>query len=264
MKIGIVGASGRMGKMLVQEVIKTNGCELSGGIEKIYNVGKDIAQVAGLEPIGIEITNNAEELIKQSDAIIDFTSPEATLEFAKLTAKYNKIHIIGTTGLSNEDEAKLEEYANQTAIVYAGNMSVGINLLLDLVEKTASTIGGSCDIEIVEMHHRHKVDAPSGTALMLGKAAAKGLNVNFDEVKVLSREGVTGERKQGEIGFATLRGGGVVGDHTVMFVSDEERIELTHKASSRVIFADGAVHAALWAEGKKTGLYTMKDVLGFK
>ncbi len=264
MKIGIIGASGRMGQTLVRGVITHPDCELSGGIERVgnSNIGLDIAKVAGLEPIGLEITTSAEDLIRNSDAIIDFTAPEATLEIAKITARMNKVHVIGTTGFTNEQEAELKEYAKDTTIIWSYNMSVGINILLGLVEKAASILDDSVDIEIVEMHHKHKVDAPSGTAIALGRAAAEGRGVAFDDVKNLSREGIVGERTQGEIGFATLRGGEVIGDHTVMFASGNDRIELTHKASDRSIFASGAIRAALWGKDKSTGLFTMKDVLG--
>ncbi|HSV29277.1 MAG TPA: 4-hydroxy-tetrahydrodipicolinate reductase, partial [Candidatus Omnitrophota bacterium] len=196
------------------------------------------------------------------DAVIDFTAPAATVTHAGMAAAAGKVLVVGTTGLSKDDEAKLQQAADRVPVVYAPNFSVGVNLLMALTERAASILGDDYDIEIVEMHHRHKVDAPSGTALGLGRAAAAGRGVPLDSVWCKARDGHTGARPKGEIGFATLRGGDVVGDHTVMFAAEGERVELTHKASSRAVFAKGAVRAALWAKGKPAGLYTMRDVLG--
>lgn len=266
MKIGIVGCAGRMGQMLVQEVLKTGGCTLAGGTEQPGNpsLGKDVAALSGAEPAGFLVTDDAEALVTGSDAVIDFTRPDATLAHAQIAAQSGTIHIIGTTGLNDIQQAVLARAAETTALVQAANMSVGVNLLLGLTRQAAAILGDDYDIEVVEMHHRHKVDAPSGTALALGQAAAEGRKVNLDEVSQRVRDGITGPRKTGDIGFATLRGGDVVGDHTVILASDGERIEISHKAGSREVFARGAVRAALWAEGKEPGLYSMRDVLGFE
>lgn len=258
MKIGIIGCAGRMGKTLVEEILGRNDCTLSGGTERASSplIGTEIAPGSK-----VKVSDNIEKLVEMSDAVIDFTKPEVSLNTAEFCAKHKRIHIIGTTGFSDQQRKLLEICAKETAILISSNMSVGVNLLQMLVEKVASVLGDEFDIEIVEMHHRKKVDAPSGTALSLGEAAAKGRKVSLDKVATKSREGITGERNKGEVGFATLRGGDVVGDHTVIFAGDGERIELTHKASNRTIYAKGAVRAALWAKGKKPGLYSISDVL---
>lgn len=263
MKIGVVGSGGRMGQALVREITTTKNVVFAGGVEREGSqaVGKDVGIVAGIEPLGMVVSTDREALFREADAVIDFTTPENTLICASLAAKHNTAHIIGTTGMTDADKEQLACYAKETPIIWSANMSIGVNILMGLVEKAASILDDSYDIEIVEMHHRHKVDAPSGTALVLGEAAAKGREVNFKEQAILSREGITGARKQGTIGFATLRGGDVVGDHSVIFAGEGERIEITHKSSSRTIYAKGAVRAALWASNKKTGLYSMKDVL---
>jgi len=196
--------------------------------------------------------------------VIDFTSPVATVNHAKLAARHGTTLIVGTTGMLPDDIAQLQDSAQETTIIQAPNMSLGVNLAFAMTEKVAAMLPDDWDIEIIEMHHKHKVDAPSGTALGLGRAAAKGRGVDLDDVAETVRDGVTGARTQGNIGFATLRGGDVVGDHTVIFAIEGERFELTHKASSRVIFARGAVQAALWSADKKTGFYDMQDVLGLK
>lgn len=265
MKIGIVGCAGRMGRMLVEEVINVDGAELAGGTERAGSplLGEDPAVVAAVGKSGTQIYDNAETLFQIADAVIDFTAPAATVAHAQLAAKYKKIHVIGTTGLSDQDQAVIAEAARHTAIIQAPNMSVGVNLAFALTEQVARTLGDEWDIEIVEMHHKHKVDAPSGTALGLGRAAAAGRGVDLNAVADKVRDGHTGARTRGDIGFATLRGGDVVGDHTVIFAIEGERFELTHKASSRSIFARGAVRGALWAEGKAPGIYSMKEVLGF-
>ncbi len=263
-KIGIVGCSGRMGQMLVREVVATKGAALAGGTERPGSeaVGSDVAQLAGLAPSGLPALDDAAQLFRQSDAVIDFTSPAATVLHAGLAAEQKKVLVVGTTGLTPDHEVALQQAAAQTAVVYAPNFSIGVTLLATLVEKAASILDPSYDIEIVEMHHRHKVDAPSGTALGLGRAAAKGRDVALDQVWCKARDGHTGPRPPGEIGFATLRGGDVVGDHDVIFATEGERLVLGHKASSRQVFAKGAVRAALWAAGRPPGLYTMRDVLG--
>ncbi len=263
MKIGIVGCAGRMGRMLAEAVLAAEGCALAGGTERPGGdaVGRDIGELVGRGPLGIPVITDPGQLIAASDAVIDFTTPAATVSHAMLAASAKKILVVGTTGLSAEDEAQLRKASDSTPVVYAPNFSVGVNLLMALTERAAAILGDDYDIEIVEMHHRHKVDAPSGTALGLGRAAATGREVGLDQVWCKSRDGHTGARPRGEIGFATLRGGDVVGDHTVMFAADGERVELTHKASSRAVFARGAVRAAQWAHGKPAGLYTMRDVL---
>lgn len=266
MKIGVAGAAGRMGRMNLSQIISTDGVQVASALEVKGSefVGKNAYQLAGyaLSADFVEITDDIDEFISKCDAVIDFTAPSSTLNLAKKIAEKGKIHVVGTTGMSKDDEAILKEYSKNARIVYAPNMSIGVNVLLALVEKAASILDDSYDIEIVEMHHNKKVDAPSGTALGLGKAAAKGREIELDKVWCKSRDGHTGARPKGEIGFATLRGGDVVGDHTVIFATDGERIELTHKASSRAVFAKGAVRACIWAKDKKPGLYNMVDVLG--
>jgi 4-hydroxy-tetrahydrodipicolinate reductase len=266
MKIGIVGCTGRMGRMLVQAVVNTDGAELAGGTERDTSpfIGQDPAVVAGEEPTGAKIITDADALFAACDAVIDFTVPAATVTHAKLAAKHNTNLVIGTTGLSADDQAIIADAAKSTTIIQAPNMSLGVNLAFAITEKVAAMLNDDWDIEIVEMHHKHKVDAPSGTALGLGRAAAAGRGVNLDTVADKVRDGVTGERKKGDIGFATLRGGDVVGDHTVVFAIEGERFEITHKASSRVIFARGAVRGALWSKDTTPGLYDMQDVLGLK
>ncbi len=262
--IGIAGGAGRMGQMLVREVTATEGCALIGAIEGQGHpaLGKDIAVNAGLEPIGIAIDDDAETLFATAQTVIEFTLPEATVAHAALAAQSKAAHIIGTTGLDAAQAEEIRKAARHTAIVWAPNMSLGVNLLLALSEQVAGILGDDYDIEIVEMHHRHKIDAPSGTALGLGEAAARGRGVELDKVAQRGRDGGTGARKGGDIGFASLRGGDVVGEHTVVFAGAGERVELTHKAADRQIFSRGAVRAALWAHDKPPGLYAMADVLG--
>lgn len=266
MKIGIVGCTGRMGRMLVQTVTATEGAELAGGTELPTSpfIGHDPAVVAGEEPCGAKITDDADALFASVDAVIDFTIPAATVRHAKLAAKHGTNLIIGTTGLSADDQAIIDEAAQSTTIIQAPNMSLGVNLAFAVTEKVASMLNDEWDIEVVEMHHKHKIDAPSGTALGLGRAAAAGRGVDLNEVADKVRDGVTGARKKGDIGFATLRGGDVVGDHTVVFAIEGERFEITHKASSRVIFARGAVKGAMWSKDAGNGIFDMQDVLGLK
>jgi len=263
-KIGIVGCAGRMGQMLMKEVLDTNGVSLSGGTERTGGpaLGRDIGELLGRGALGLTIIDDARALFAASDAVIDFTARDATVAHAKIAAELGKVHVVGTTGLEAEHEAELKAAAAKTQIVYAPNFSIGVNLLLGLVKQVAGILDETYDIEVVEMHHHHKVDSPSGTALGLGRAAAAGRQVKLEDVWMKQRDGIIGARKPGEIGFATLRGGDVVGDHTVMFAADGERIELSHKASSRAVFAKGAVRAARWAVGKPAGLYSMADVLG--
>lgn len=265
MKIAIVGAAGRMGRMLVAAVVQAEGAVLVGGSEATGHpdLGKDLGVLAGLDAQAVVLTSDTRALFEAADAVIDFTVPAATAAHAALAAETGTVLVIGTTGLQVQHQDAIERAANKTALVQAANYSVGVNVLQGLVEQAARILPEIYDIEIVEMHHRHKVDAPSGTALALGHAAAKGRDVNLDDVADKVRDGITGARRSGDIGFATLRGGDVVGDHTVMFAGPGERVEITHKAASREIFASGAVRAAIWACGQKPGLYSMQDVLGF-
>lgn len=263
-RIGVMGSGGRMGQMLVREIANTKDCVVSGGTESPNSdkIGHDIGEVAGLGALNVKIVGDAEAVFDASDAVIDFTAPAATVAHAKLAAAKGKVLVIGTTGLIAADDAAIAEAAQRTAIVRAPNMSLAVNLLFALTEQVAARLGTEFDIEIMEIHHRHKVDAPSGTALALGEAAARGRGVKLKDVEIRGRHGHTGPRPTAGIGFAALRGGAEVGDHTVMFCGPAERIELTHKAASRQIYASGAVRAALWARDKKPGLYGMKDVLG--
>ena len=264
MKIGIVGCAGRMGRMLSAAVLETAGIDLAGGTEQPGNtaVGEDLGTLAGVQPIGIAVGDDPNALFAGVDAVIDFTIPAATVAHARMAAAEKTALVVGTTGLSDQDMAILAEAGTETAIVQAGNMSLGVNLLMGLAEQVARSLGAAYDIEVVEMHHKHKIDAPSGTALMLGKAAAAGRGIDHDRDAVMSREGETGARPDGAIGYATLRGGDVIGEHSLIFAGPGERIELAHKATDRGLFAKGAVHATLWAAGRAPGLYTMRDVLG--
>lgn len=261
--IGIVGCAGRMGRMVIQEVLATEGCAIAGGTEMPGgHIGSDLGSLVGIDPIGISVGDDPHTLFSSADAVIDFTVPVATRRHAEAAAETGTAYVVGTTGLSPEDQVVVDSAAQKAPIVQAPNFSVGVNLLFALTKQMAAKLGPDYDIEVLEMHHRHKVDAPSGTALGIGQAAAAGRAVPLDDVARYAREGQTGPRATGEIGFATLRGGGVIGDHTVMFANEAERLELTHKASSRDIFAGGAVRAALWLQGKESGLYGMADVLG--
>jgi 4-hydroxy-tetrahydrodipicolinate reductase len=259
-----MGAAGRMGRELVRAVATVEGCQVAGGIEPAGSkaIGQDIGVLAGLGELGARITSDPLELIARVDAILDFTAPAATVEFAGLAANARIVHVIGTTGMEERHEAAIKAAARHATIVKSGNMSLGVNLLVALTRKVAEALDEDFDIEIVEMHHRHKVDAPSGTALMMGEAAAAGRKISLKERADRGRDGQTGARKRGNIGFAALRGGSVVGEHTAIFAADGERIELSHIASDRSIFARGAVKAAMWGRGKGPGLYSMTDVLG--
>lgn len=264
MKLAVMGASGRMGRELIRAVHETQGCVVAGGTETPGSdaVGADLGELAGIGPLGVQVTDQPLELFAGIDGILDFTVPAATIQFAELSAQARIVHVMGTTGFSADDEKKIEAAGRHATIIKAGNMSLGVNLLVALTKKVAAALDEDFDIEVLEMHHRHKVDAPSGTALMLGQAAAEGREIELDEHSVRSRDGQTGARKRGDIGFATLRGGSVVGEHSVIFAADGERIELTHKAADRGIFARGGVKAALWGKGKAPGVYSMADVLG--
>ncbi len=264
MKIGVVGAAGRMGGAVIRQVTETDGCAVVAASEAQGSpaVGRDAGELAGIGAIGVTVSADPRALFAKSDAVIEFSSPTATIDHARVAADARCIHIIGTTGLDGEQEKTLAAAAEKTAIVHAPNMSLAVNILFALTRQVAHLLDDEFDIEIVEMHHRHKVDAPSGTALGLGRAAAAGRGVDLDVVSQMVREGHTGPRKRGDIGFATLRGGDVVGDHSVIFAADGERIELVHKAAGRQIFARGAVRAALWSREKSPGLYSMHDVIG--
>ena len=266
MKLAIAGAAGRMGRVLTRIVNETPGAEVAGGLEPAGSphLGADMGELAGIGRLDVAISADPLELFTRIDGLIDFTVPAATLALAELAAQARIVHVIGTTGIDEAGEARIRAAARHARIVKSGNMSLGVNLLASLVRKVAATLGEEYDIEIVEMHHKHKIDAPSGTALMLGEAAAKGRGIDLRTRAVRSRDGHTGARAAGDIGFATLRGGSVVGEHTVMFAGETERIELTHKASSREMFARGAVRAAQWAMDKPPGLYAMADVLGLE
>jgi 4-hydroxy-tetrahydrodipicolinate reductase len=265
-RIGIMGGGGRMGRMLIAEVAALDGCSLAGAAEAPSSalIGCDLGELAGIGALGLPMTADRPSLFAASDVVIDFTTPAASIAHAELAAALGKALVIGTTGLDKGQKAALEAAAERTPIVWAPNMSLAVNLLLGLVEQVAARLGEDFDIEIIEMHHRGKVDAPSGTALALGRAAAAGRGLDLDRRSLRARDGITGARPTGDIGFATLRGGDVVGDHTVIFAGMGERLELTHRASSRQIFARGAVRAACWVAGKPPGLYDIKDVLGLR
>jgi 4-hydroxy-tetrahydrodipicolinate reductase len=264
MRLVVAGAGGRMGRTLVKAIAETNGVILTGAVDASGStaLGRDAGELAGLGANGIKVVADAESLLAQADGLINFTIPAATVALAESVAKKGLVHVIGTTGLSAEEELRIESAAQRSTIVKAGNMSLGVNLLAALVRRVARTLDQEFDIEIVEMHHNKKIDAPSGTALMFGRAAAEGRNVDLAKRSERGRDGHTGARGPGNIGFAALRGGTVVGDHSVIFAGPAERIELTHKAEDRMIFARGAVKAAMWAYGRKPGLYSMADVLG--
>jgi 4-hydroxy-tetrahydrodipicolinate reductase len=264
MGLVVVGAAGRMGRMLVKTISETEACTLAGAVEQPGSIaiGEDAGLLAGAGRASVAITDDAETAFAQADGVLDFTAPAASVSFAELAAKTGLVHVVGTTGLGEQHFAKLREAAKRARIVQSGNMSMGVNLLAALARKVAATLGEDFDIEVLEMHHRMKVDAPSGTALLLGEAAAEGRAVALKERAVRSRDGHTGKRRPGDIGFATLRGGTVVGEHSVIFAGPTERIELVHKAEDRALFARGAIRAALWARDQKPGYYTMADVLG--
>jgi len=263
-RIGVVGCAGRVGRMLVADIAATEGCALAGGVARPGSsvLGQDVGELAGIGRLGIAVGDNAEALLRGSDVAIEFTTPAATAEHATLAARLGKPVVIGTTGLHGAEEEAVREAARQVPIVWAANTSLGINLLMGLVEQVASRLGPDWDIEIMEMHHRHKVDAPSGTALALGRAAATARGARFDEVAQRGRDGITGPRPAGAIGFAALRGGDNIGEHHVLFAGLGEQLELTHRATNRGIYSKGAVRAALWVAGKPPGLYGMKEVLG--
>ncbi|HRJ68586.1 MAG TPA: 4-hydroxy-tetrahydrodipicolinate reductase [Beijerinckiaceae bacterium] len=264
LRLAVVGAGGRMGRTLVRAITEAGGVRLSGALERpgAPALGQDAGLLAGLPALGVVVTDDINTAFADADGIIDFTAPEATRAFAACAAEKGLIHIIGTTGLAEADFAAISDAGRTAVVVQSGNMSLGVNLLAALVKRAAAALGPEFDIEIVEMHHRHKVDAPSGTALLLGQAAAQGRGIDLGAHSARGRNGHTGARRTGDIGFASLRGGSVIGDHTVTFAGSGERIELTHRAEDRGLFAVGAVKAALWARGRPPGVYSMADVLG--
>ncbi|MCX5513817.1 4-hydroxy-tetrahydrodipicolinate reductase [Kaistia algarum] len=264
MGLVVVGAAGRMGRTLIRIIHETNGVRVAGAIEREGSavLGQDAGTLAGLPPLGIAVSDDPLTVFSRAEGVVDFTIPSATVGFAEIAAQARIVHVIGTTGLSADDEAAIDAAARHATIVKSGNMSLGVNLLASLVRQAARALDADFDIEIVEMHHRHKVDAPSGTALLLGQAAAEGRQILLADHSVRVRDGHTGPREPASIGFATLRGGSVAGDHSVLFAGEGETITLSHHASDRAIFARGAVKAALWASGRKPGRYSMADVLG--
>jgi 4-hydroxy-tetrahydrodipicolinate reductase len=264
MKIAVMGVAGRMGQELVRAIHAAEGCTVAGATERPGSpvIGADVGTLAGIGPIGVTVSADPLEIIAKSEGILDFTVPKATVEFAGLAANARIVHVIGTTGLTPDDETHISAAARHAPIVKAGNMSLGVNLLAAITRRVAEALDEDFDIEIVEMHHRDKVDAPSGTALMLAAAAAEGRGVDLDKHVVRGRDGITGPRRRGDIGMASLRGGSVFGDHRVILAGPGERIELAHLAGDRGIFARGAVKAVLWGRGKAPGLYSMSDVLG--
>ncbi|WP_102868154.1 4-hydroxy-tetrahydrodipicolinate reductase [Pseudovibrio exalbescens] len=264
MRLVVVGAAGRMGRTLIRTVTEMEGAVVTGALEREGSafLGQDAGALAQCGALNVPLTSDVETAFADADGILDFTAPQATLDFAKVAARKGLVHVIGTTGMTSQDVEALTNASETARIVKSGNMSLGVNLLAGLVKKAAAALDADFDIEVLEMHHRYKVDAPSGTALLLGEAAAQGREINLETQSVRTRDGITGERNRGDIGFATLRGGSVVGEHTVMFAGEGERIELSHIATDRQIFARGAVKAALWAAKREPGLYSMADVLG--
>lgn len=260
----VTGASGRMGQTLIRLAQASEKLRLVGCVERAGHpwIGRDVGEAMGGAPLGVKVTDDALEAFARAQAIVDFTSPVATAEFAALAAQARAVHVIGTTGLEPQHLARIEAAARHATIIRAGNMSLGVNLLVRLTQKVAAALDADWDIEIVEAHHRMKVDAPSGTALMLGAAAAEGRGVSLDTSKVSGRDGITGARTKGTIGFSAIRGGDIVGEHDVIFAGEGERIVLRHIATDRSIFARGALRAALWGQGRKPGQYDMMDVLG--
>jgi 4-hydroxy-tetrahydrodipicolinate reductase len=263
-KMGVVGCGGRMGRMLVAEIAATEGCSIAGGSAARGSgyVNQDIGELAGIGRIGIPIGETVEKLMRDSDVVLEFTSPDATVEHAELAANLGTAMVIGTTGLSPEQGERVRGAARNIPVVWAPNMSLGVNVLLSVVEEVAKRLGPEWDVEIMEMHHRDKVDAPSGTALALGHAAAAGRGVRLEDVEQRARDGITGPRRAGDIGFAALRGGDVTGDHHVIFAGAGERLEIIHRATSRAIYAKGAVRAARWVVARPPGVYGLKEVLG--
>lgn len=264
MRVIVVGAGGRMGRMLVKAVSETDGVELAGATERPGSqlVGTDAGMLAGVGALGVEVCDDL-ECCQDADVLIDFTSPEASLTHARFVAAHSLRMVIGTTGFDPEPLDDLQAILGHVPVVMAANYSVGVNLALELIRRTASVLDETYDAEIFEAHHRHKADAPSGTALAMGHAVAEGRNVSLEEVAVYTRHGMTGPRQTGSIGFSVVRGGNIVGEHKAMFIADEERIEIRHEATDRIVFARGALRAARWLMRQKPGWYDMRHVLGF-
>ena len=262
--IVITGASGRMGQMLLRTVLASDKCRLVGAVERKGSpaVGQDVGVLLGGQPIGLTVTDDPLEAFARAQAVIDFTSPAATVEFAGLAAQARAVHVIGTTGMEAEHLSAIKAAARHAVIVRAGNMSLGVNLLVQLTKKVAQALDADWDVEIIEAHHNKKVDAPSGTALMLGQAAADGRGIDLETARDSGRDGITGARQPGAIGFSAIRGGDIVGEHDVLFATAGERIVLRHIATDRTIFARGALKAALWGQSQIPGEYDMMDVLG--
>ncbi|HKS20397.1 MAG TPA: 4-hydroxy-tetrahydrodipicolinate reductase [Bradyrhizobium sp.] len=264
MRLIVAGAGGRMGRALTRVISETPGAVLAGALEAPGSVllGKDAGVLAGLPENGVKLSADLWALTANADGILDFTVPGATIANVAIAAERGLVHVIGTTGLSASDDAVIKSVTKRAIVVKSGNMSLGVNLLAALVKRVAQSLDEGFDIEILEMHHKAKIDAPSGTAFLLGEAAAAGRNIALEDHSARGRDGHTGARKSGDIGFASLRGGTVAGDHSVIFAGPHERITLSHHAEDRMIFAHGALRAAMWARGKKPGFYTMADVLG--
>ena len=266
MRLVVAGAGGRMGRTIIKAIAETKGLAVAGAVDAPGSavIGRDAGELAGLGKSGVAVGTDPAPLLANADGLIDFTIPAATVVFAEIAARLGRVHIVGTTGLKDGEEKLIAEAAKKAAIVKSGNFSMGVNLIAALTKRVAKTLDDSFDVEIFEMHHNKKIDAPSGTALMFGRAAAEGRGIDLATHSARGRDGETGARKPGDIGFASLRGGSVVGEHSVIFAGPAERIELTHRAEDRMIFARGALRAAIWARGQKPGLYSMADVLGLK
>jgi len=264
MRLVILGAGGRMGRALIKVMAETPGLRLAGAVDAAGSavIGQDCGLLAGLGPNNVPVVADPKPLLGETDGIVDFTTPAASTAAAALAAEAGLVHVIGTTGFGPDDEAQIAAAARRSVIVKSGNMSLGVNLLAAVVRRVAQALDPSFDIEILEMHHNKKVDAPSGTALLFGRAAAEGRRIDLNRHAIRSRDGHTGPRHEGDIGFASLRGGSAVGDHSVIFAGPGERLELIHRAEDRGLFARGALMAALWARGRPPGLYSMADVLG--
>ncbi|MEH6672242.1 4-hydroxy-tetrahydrodipicolinate reductase [Halopseudomonas sp.] len=265
-RIAVIGAAGRMGKTLIEAISQAEGAQLTAAIERPESslVGSDAGELAGVGRNGVVVQDSLGKVLDDFDVLIDFTHPSTTLVNLELCRGAGKAMVIGTTGFTDQQKELLSKAATDIPIVFAPNFSVGVNLCLKLLDMAARVMGDEADIEIIEAHHRHKVDAPSGTALRMGEVVANAVGRDLNEVAVYGREGQTGARDRQTIGFATVRAGDVVGDHTVLFATEGERVEITHKASSRMTFAKGAVRSALWLDGRGAGLYDMQDVLSLK
>lgn len=263
-KIAIAGAAGRMGRQLIQAVQAASGVTLGAALERSGSslIGADAGELAGVGPLGVTVQESLEAIGSDFDILIDFTVPAATLTHLAFCRRHGKHMVIGTTGFDAAGKQAIADAAQEIGVVFASNFSVGVNVVFKLLEKAAQVMGDYTDIEIIEAHHRHKIDAPSGTALSMGEVIAETLGRDLSTCAVYSREGITGERARDSIGFATIRAGDIVGEHTVMFADIGERVEISHKASSRMTFANGAVRAASWVHNQPAGLYDMKDVLG--